>query len=424
MSGITSNPNKRTSNGLFGLPLVATNTGSRWTRAVGYSENALYKVSTEVLRAPISIAKGGQAVGQIITDASKAVWKFANTDPSQKTTTPTNLDGLKNKNNKDIYRANGGAQATATNAARAQKTPTAIPIQSDPDSTYKWNLPPHEWSLPLDPGRVYDSVSAPSNGDESELHTNRRGRIFVGRKYVSPTVSSDPKTGRKIKDAHSNNNYGFQFLWNPETFTQSTSVNWGITPSQTDITSILTGLTNANSSISLTLRLDRTNDFAAARGLNAQVNNPSSDISFYTNLRELAKYYKKGQAPQSELDFSTNMETKITELLRRGTLADLEYLYRTINGDNYKSSWGTNTSNISFLLPTIIRLDIGPQRLVGMVQNLNVTHLAFTREMVPIRTDVELTIDLRSSAGLTTNNFGASQAEADSVFNPSRTPTS
>ena len=43
-----------------------------------------------------------------------------------------------------------------------------------------------------------------------------------------------------------------------------------------------------------------------------------------------------------------------------------------------------------------------------MIQSVNVNHLAFTREMVPIRTDVQLSIDLRASVGLTTSNFGSS----------------
>ena len=85
-------------------------------------------------------------------------------------------------------------------------------------------------------------------------------------------------------------------------------------------------------------------------------------------------------------------------------------MYKSINGDGY-NFLGVNTSNISYLMPTIVRIDIGPQRLVGMIQSVNVNHLAFTREMVPIRTDVTLSIDLRASTSYATSNFGANAAE-------------
>jgi hypothetical protein len=305
------------------------------------------------------------------------------------------------KKNKPLYQPggtgiNGGGGGGGGGNKGGAGNPPVIPIQADPDQSYSWNLPPHEWSLPVDPSDINGDISSPT----TDSHSLRRGKIFLARKYVGTTATTDAKTGAKTFDRQGKNNYGFQFLWNPETFSQSTSVNWGITPNQNDATAILTGLTNANSTIDFTIRIDRTNDFAASKS---------------SNIQELYKYYKKGQAPKSDTDFANNMELKIKDLLARGTEADLEFLYKTINGDGYKTQWGTTTSNISFLLPTIIRLDLGPQRLVGMIQSVNVNHLAFTREMVPIRTDVQLSIDLRTAAGLTTSNFGVDPNAASSV---------
>ena len=281
-----------------------------------------------------------------------------------------------------------------------------IPIQIEPDSTYSWNLPPHKWSLPVDASAVVDTVNTYS----TDLHSMRRGRIFVGRKYNGYTTTVDPKTGKKTPtgDGHFNNNYGFQFLWNPETFSQNTSVNWGITPDQNDITALLTGLVSSNSSIDLTIRIDRTNDFACAKA--TYLSRGKNTDRAYTNANTFTDYYKEGQAPNSAADFATNIQNKIDDLLTRGTEADLEFLYRTINGDGY-SLLGVNTSNISFLRPTIVRIDLGPQRLVGMIQSVDVSHLAFTRDMIPIRTDVTLSIDLRTATSLTTNNFGGTASE-------------
>jgi hypothetical protein len=299
------------------------------------------------------------------------------------------------------------------------ETSKQVDIQSYPDSSYSWNLPPHAWSLPVEPDAIYDSVNK-----SYVSHSKRRGVIFLARKYNGASVTVDSKTGKKTTTpSNYSKNYGFQFLWNPETFSQSTSVNWGITPDQNDPTALLTGLTTANSTLALSIRIDRTNDFAASRAkyvvekafdFTTDRDEPRP-MSLY--LSGLADFYKQGQAPGSSLDFQKNMEEKIKDLLNRGTEADLEYLYRTINGDGYKSKWGTTTSNISFLLPTIVRVDLGPQKFVGMVQSVSVNHLAFTRDMIPIRSDVNLSIDLRTAAGLTTSNFNTTEEQQGSVFN-------
>jgi hypothetical protein len=197
-------------------------------------------------------------------------------------------------------------------------------------------------------------------------------------------------------------------MWNPETFSQNTAVNWGITPNQNDKLALLTGLVTSNSSINVTIRLDRTNDFACAKAI--YLSKGSERNTAFTDFTSFSGYYTEGQPLNSAADFSANIDSKIDDLLNRGTEADLEYLYRTINGDGY-SLLGVDTSNISFLMPTIVRVDLGPQRLVGIIQSVDVTHLSFTREMVPIRTDVTLGIDLRTAVSLTTNNFGGTAAQ-------------
>jgi len=325
------------------------------------------------------------------------------------------VQNLEVKKVKPTGNGNGNGDGGGSGVKPKIETPVQVPIQAYPDSTYSWNLPPHAWSLPVEPDSMTNFVNK-----SAVDHSKRRGVIFVARKYSGPTVTVDSKTGKKTTNASNfTRNYGFQFLWNPETFNQSTSVNWGITPNQNDPTSLLTGLTTANSTLSLSIRIDRTNDFASSRAafVNKKPTNREENDRALLYVSGLSDFYKKGQAPGSSLDFQNNMEEKIRDLLTRGTEADLEFLYRTINGDGYKSSWGTTTSNISFLMPTIVRIDLGPQKFVGMVQSINVNHLAFTRDMVPIRTDVTLSIDLRTAAGLTTSNFNTTSDQQASVFN-------
>jgi hypothetical protein len=416
MTNVTSGANKRTSNKWYtSAKTVPTNYGSRLTRAAGHTENffghAINGVA-DVIGATVNAlsAHNVEKIGTGVENALVSSWKWLNSNPDnnkyQGVSVANQSPNTKYKNfgKQTAGVGGGGGKGGAGN-------PPVIPIQSDPDQSYSWNLPPHEWSLPIDPSEINDGINTPT----TDSHSLRRGKIFLARKYAGPTASNDAKTSTQTFNRQGTQNYGFQFLWNPETFSQSTSVNWGITPNQNDATAILTGLTSANSTIDFTLRIDRTNDFAAAKALNTKVKNPVQETQLFNSLQEVSKYYKKGQAPNSDTDFANNMEAKITDLLTRGTEADLEFLYRTINGDGYKSSWGGTTSNISFLLPTIIRLDLGPQRFVGMIQSVNVNHLAFTREMIPIRTDVQLSVDLRAGTGLTTSNFGVAPDSAATV---------
>jgi hypothetical protein len=417
MANITNPAGKRTSNSWKTVP---TNKGSRASRLFGHIENALvfhthnalYSAATGIVGGVAATANAIGNAPDALINATIAGVKWLAHDPSAPALNPYKSTGS--------HPSTGGkVTGTGTHPSTGGNNKVSSPgagqvgatIQQSPDSTYSWNLPPHKWSLPIDPGSISNSVHSPS----SDIHSKRRGMIFTGIKYPGTTSTVDPKTGKKIRDAdtHYDRNYGFQFLWNPETFSQNTSVNWGITPNQNDVLATLTGLVTANSTIDFTLRIDRTNDFAAGKEYFkfGAIKDAALDARNLT-ANDFAKYYTEGQAPNSQADFSTNIGTKITDLMRRGTEADLEFLYRTINGDGYQLL-GENTSNLSFLKPTIIRLDLGPQKLIGMIQSVNVTHLAFTRELIPIRTDVALSIDLRTATSfLPSSSMAATTAGA------------
>ena len=326
----------------------------------------------------------------------------------------------------------GGSKVVKNTAAKITPPPLS------PTSDYQWNLPPHTWSLPLDP---YEIAPDTVNKRTDSYHSTRRGRIWYYNGYVGPTNVANPETGliAAPKDGSSGtvNKYGFQFIWNPETFTQNTSVNMSVTPSGSDPTVALTGFAAANSTMNFTLRLDRTNDFACAKAFTiedlvtnlpplptitgtskeavaankivssaqAALNKEVKIMNYtYGNIQQIAKYYRVGQPFGSDQNFTTNVEDKIKDLLTYGTESDLEYLYRVINGDGWKGIGGRATSNIGYLMPSLIRLDLGNQKFVGVVSSASVTHLAFTRDLIPIRSDVSITVDLRANIQPTTNN--------------------
>jgi hypothetical protein len=317
--------------------------------------------------------------------------------------------------------------------SKANTTPQpqkAKPAPEFPTSDYLWNLPPHAWSLPVEPDLIApDTVPH----KEENFHVNRRGRIWYYNGYVGPVnqldyegtgvYKADPATGAALPGSTSINKYGFQFVWNPETFSQNTQVNMSVTPSNTDPTVALTGFAAANSTMSFTIRLDRTNDFACAKSFKRNdlsttivLPNTNSQNGYNPAIEQmnaanaviagnLTKYYTVGNPVTAD----ANLADKIAELMTYGTEADIEYLYKTVNGSGWKGIGGRDTSNIGYLMPALIRLDLGNQKFVGVVASIGVNHLAFTRDLVPIRTDVSITVDLRANIQPLTNAGGVGQ---------------
>ena len=351
--------------------------------------------------------------------------------------TKANYPGLVDALQKNIGK--GGPTSTTSSKVPADaKLPNPI---LTPDETYKWNLPPHTWSLPIEPASINDTVSNPF-GTSNFLHSTRRGRIFYCAGYTGSEVKASQNesgkltTGAKKPPSH---HYGFQFMWNPETYTQNTAVNMELTYDASDPYAALTSLVAANATVDFTIRLDRTNDFACFNDIkhskydrDKSYSDAAQKISQITaeitgakkpkwvpysgatvDQALAAKYYQTGQPLNSATDFQKNMQSKLNSLMTQGTMADLEYLFRAINGDGF-NVLGLDTSNIGYLMPTIVRLDLGPQKWVGIIKNIGVTHLAFTQDMIPIRTDVTLSLDVRATT---------KQLSTASVTTPTATAT-
>jgi len=112
----------------------------------------------------------------------------------------------------------------------------------------------------------------------------------------------------------------------------------------------------------------------------------------------------------------SSVEDKLVDLFQRGTLADIEYLYKAINGagpgstasggDYWKNTRGTITADIGFLMPTLLNIDVGPLSYVGYVTSMSVNHIMFTQDMIPIRSTVNISFNLLATAGLATTTIG------------------
>jgi hypothetical protein len=140
--------------------------------------------------------------------------------------------------------------------------------------------------------------------------------------------------------------------------------------------------------VSFNIVIDRINDFACLKAL--------------PNPETLSTYYGTGYPGETE-----PFGTKIKNLMSQGTMADLEYLFRAINGgsENWRTLLGKPTANIGFLMPTLLGLVLGPSATnnlsyVGWLTGLSMQHEMFTEEMIPLRTTVSINMECFAGSGI------------------------
>lgn len=279
---------------------------------------------------------------------------------------------------------------------------------------YKFNLPPHSWSLPTRPVDVDQRIVSNANSAIADFHGLRRGRMWYWN--TSGDITQISSTGEVVtaKDTVKGTNvvggseitledrkYGFQFLWNPESIATTVARNMDITPSAADSLRVVTGVFPGQETVSLNLLLDRTNDFACIK---------HNSLYAAPNWGSYSGYYNNQYPGALKQNFSTELE----KLMEQGTLYDLEYLFRAVNGAGfvgpdgkpglYTNLLGRVTANIGYLQPTLLGVELGPTKdslsYVGWISNLSMTHTKFTETMIPLQTQVSISIECFSGSGI------------------------
>ena len=288
---------------------------------------------------------------------------------------------------------------------------------------YKFNLPPHNWSLPVRPielqpkdvgvlnnktGYLPTEAFGGSSTPES-FHGTRRGRIWYWHsasalqkfntdsgkvESLADSVSNLTKTTEGVELKNDDRKWGFQFLWNPSEISSNVARNMDITPSAADTLRVVSGVFPGQETVNFNILLDRTNDFACLR---------SSKIK---DFNDYSKFYTAVFPGQGKQAFGEQLEA----LMRQGTMADLEYLFRAINGSGMGvEKWGTlmgkRTANLGYLQPTLLGISLGPDRLnnlsyVGWLSNIAINHNSFTQDMIPMRTTVTISIECFAGTGI------------------------
>lgn len=229
-----------------------------------------------------------------------------------------------------------------------------------------------KWNSPQAP--TTSGVDAPIGG------FNAPGFIIPDRLTFDPSLSSSttsvptatPPSGGTTASVQAGLkfDYGFRFHYNPpglsETYSPKVDTNW-----QQYIKTIMSNGSvaapaNTGTTMSFSLRLSRVHDM------------------HFLPRDDYMEYYPTGMT-----------EFHREQLLGRGTMHDLEYLFRTVNGTPQKT-WHGESSDIGylFLMNCIFSLgdSIGARKFRGQITNLSFTHRLFAPGMVPMMTDVSFTV--------------------------------
>jgi len=263
------------------------------------------------------------------------------------------------------------------------------PIKGDP-SPYIYNAPmtssayfkfgpqfqsTNSSQVITDPGAWTNAQSAWRPGKDG-VFTGAKGVIQMSQALTADISKGPNGTGKTVATGlkPDTNSYGFKFLYNPT----SVGMSWGIVESfspsfeqtgQDIATPIGAGL--LASTVTFSLLLNRIEDMMYIKDdTGAYLTDNSSPYPSDVSAQERGLIWNKG------------------------TMYDLEYLFRTTGGYNsqYISSLNGTTADKGWLMPTPVELHLGSNlRYLVRVSSLDINHAIFNERMVPIFTTVNMT---------------------------------
>jgi hypothetical protein len=281
--------------------------------------------------------------------------------------------------------------------------PPVIITSADADKlTYEYNAPMLK-SAYLNPfGPQGDSVidrkliGAPINDfTNARLAwkgvTPSRGTIQMSKIFAANAWKGKPPKGTKKNETP----YGFRFLYNPT----DVSMAWGIVDAfspeyaqsgANGMSGVAVGLMKGT--IAFTLLLNRVNDMNVldANGIKSTVD--KSLIPDVPAGRDLVTLFTVPDAALNPYPTTVSIEDQ-RNIWKRGTMYDIEYLFRAMGGyyADYKSGLNGTTADRGWLQPIPMELHLGTGlRYLVRVSSLDLKHMLFNERMVPTLTTVNV----------------------------------
>lgn len=192
--------------------------------------------------------------------------------------------------------------------------------------------------------------------------------------------------------------YGFKFLYNPQTVGMAWGSMASMSPDfeaagQDKFNPIMAGL--ASSTIAFTLLINRIEDMnvlnaSGLKGLGNSLNQVTGELNALTEMLKTLKTDVSVNGPYNSFIDPTDLG----DLYKRGTMYDLEYLFKTINGPHavFKSPLNGTTADKGWIRPQVVELHLGSSlRYRGRITDLSVNHAIFDARMVPVLSRVDIT---------------------------------
>lgn len=246
-------------------------------------------------------------------------------------------------------------------------------------------LPPYTYNAPMVQSAYFrdnapqgttssSSVSGPGNYPDAKnafgtASETAKGTIQMSRKFQDTTQFYNKKetSNRDLTM------YGFKFLYNPNEVSMGWGIAEGFNPevlqSGADGGFGVIGAGLFQSTVEFTLLLNRLGDmsYLDSNGLISPAINPYPGN--FNTAEDLQMIYKKG------------------------TMYDLEYLFRTINGPNaiYDSGLNGKTADRGYLTGSQVELHLGDGlRYSVRIGSISINHTLFNDRMVPLVSNVQL----------------------------------
>jgi hypothetical protein len=212
--------------------------------------------------------------------------------------------------------------------------------------------------------------------------------------------------------------YGFRFMYNP------TSIGFVLGRAEgVNSQFIMSGADKATpqvptgSTISLKLTISRVDDLAAIYGfaghrpleginldnllpLYGRWGSPEPGEPHKSEVGGLRPPYSKNDEEARDTSYNVRVETdavrsQISEIARLGTMHDLNYLFRAMIARDIKTTYRGTTSDIGIGFSVPMALNLGNDNMMYRVKlnSLSFTHILFNPSMIPMITDVSLTLD-------------------------------
>ena len=220
-------------------------------------------------------------------------------------------------------------------------------------------------NITVDPGQYTDALFQAWKGQGG------RGTIQMDR-TINPTIAINSIRKAGVKNQYLDKNlYGFKFMYNPTTVSMGWGVSAEVNPTYENLgmdaaSPMALGLIQSN--ITFEVLLNRIEDF---------------------------KYIDSNGLKDPAIDpYPYSVDSKeLKELYKKGTMYDLDYLFKVVMGFNatYKSTLNGLTADRGWISNIAVELHLGAGlRYRVRISSLDVNHIIFNERMVPILSKISM----------------------------------